>query len=303
MNETTRIHSVVQREFPDIEIHSISEIGEGEDSKAYLINETHIFRFPKREKIRASLKTEIAVLPKIRTALNLAIPDFEYVSGNANFVGYRMIEGSCLTKDLFYSFPVKTQNKIQNTLSEFLKALHATDLTSLAETGIETYEYRETYREYFLDIKRYIYPQLSVQDQEYVTNRFSTYLDNPDNFNYKPALLHNDFSADHILIDTTAHKIKGIIDFGDMSVGDPDYDLKYFPQEYGNEFLISFLKFYDARNPKLLLEKINFINLGDILESVLVGQANNNKSQVKHGMKSLKIWLKRERTEIFITKE
>jgi len=293
MTETTRIQSVIQKEFPDLEIHSISKIWEGEDSKAYLINETHIFRFPKREKIRLSLKTEIAVLPIIKTSVNLAIPDFGYVSRKTNFVGYKMIEGTCLSKELFYSFDVKTQNKIQSTLSEFLVKLHSTDLTSLAETGIDTYEYEETYREYFGEIKRCIYPQLSVREQEYISGRFRAYLDNADNFSYKPALLHNDFSADHILIDTTTQKIKGIIDFGDLSIGDPDYDLKYFPREYGNEFLLSFLRFYDTRNQESLLGKINFINFGEILESILVGYTDNDKGRVKHGMKSLKNWLKK----------
>ena len=40
-----------------------------------------------------------------------------------------------------------------------------------------------------------------------------------------PVLVHNDVSAEHILLDEAARAITGVIDWGDVAIGDPAVDL------------------------------------------------------------------------------
>jgi aminoglycoside 2''-phosphotransferase len=49
-------------------------------------------------------------------------------------------------------------------------------------------------------------------------------LNDPEQFNYRPALRHGDFGPNNILYDEAAQSISGIIDFDSLAVGDPALD-------------------------------------------------------------------------------
>ncbi|HEY5391383.1 MAG TPA: aminoglycoside phosphotransferase family protein, partial [Hanamia sp.] len=215
----------IHQDFPDFVISSIKKIGEGDNSKAFLINEDYIFRFSKREEVKEQVRREIAVLPKIKPLVTIQIPGFTFISPSMNYVGYRMIKGENLSGKIFKNLTQKDQQNVQKTLADFLSAIHAIDLLQLKNGNLETMDLKEEYHENFEKAKRLIFPHLSQNKREIITRFFIDYLDNEDNFNYAECLIHNDFSTDHILFNTINKQITGIIDFGDIAIGDPDYDL------------------------------------------------------------------------------
>ena len=50
----------------------------------------------------------------------------------------------------------------------------------------------------------------------------SWYIDTHANFSFQSVVIHADLSTDHILADN--RRVRGIIDFSDVSFGDADYD-------------------------------------------------------------------------------
>ena len=293
MKPLEKYSKLIQKEFPGFTISSIKKTGEGDNSKAFIINENYIFRFPKREEVKQQIKREIAILPKIKSLLNLQIPQFEFVSPEINFVGYKIIPGTPLTFKIYNSLNKKQQTSIQQSLANFLSQLHHIDSSIFADCHLETMDIKEEYSDNFKKAQKFIYPLISKSKQKIISQLFTEYLNNPENFNYAPALIHNDFSKDHILFDTVNKEITGIIDFGDIALGDPDYDLMYLLDEFGDNFLKGILKIYKPKNKKESLRKLYFFSIANKIQIIPGNRNDQNPKDLKNGYKELKAWFKK----------
>ena len=284
----------IHQDFPEFVISSIKKIGEGDNSKAFLINEDYIFRFSKREEVKEQVRREIAVLPKIKPLVTIQIPGFEFISPAMNYVGYRMIKGENLSEELFLKLKKKDQQKVQKTLADFLSTIHAIDLLPLKNCHLGTMDLKEEYYQNFEKAKRLIFPHLSQKKKEIITRFFIEYLDNIDNFNYGECLIHNDFSKDHILFNTVNKQITGIIDFGDIAMGDPDYDLMYLLDEFGEKFIHDFLKYYKESIDKNLLQKLIFFTLANKIQLFPEEENNKNSENWKYAFTLLNEWFEKQ---------
>lgn len=295
MNEMKRlaqIRRLVAKFYPNFEIKNLSSIGEGMDSVAYLVNDSMIFRFPKNSQVRNNLQNEVSILPILRPHLQVEIPVFSVVAEDFSFVGYKRIEGEFLTKKLFDSFKKSTQDNIQLSLAKFLVALHQTDLADLLAHRLEPQDFAASYKTDLEDSRQYVFPLLSHSERVYVEELFEEYLNNTNNFSGKPVLLHNDLSSDHILIDPQTRKLRGIIDFGDIGIGDGDYDLMYFLDDFGEEFVCSFLKFYPHPDHKTLFAKLYFWNLADILQLINHYTEAEEFGEIEELIAKLRDWMR-----------
>ena len=236
MNKFQKYVQLIQHDFPAFRVSSIKKVGEGDNSKAFRINENYIFRFPKRKDVKQQIRREISVLPKIRSALNVQIPEFEFISPELHYVGYKKIEGTVLTNKIFESLKKKEQDFLEKTIAQFLCQLHSFPVEDLQNCGLEQMNLYEEYSENFENAKQFIFPKVSKSKREIIGRLFTEYLSDENNFNYAPTLVHNDFSKDHILYDPAKKEITGIIDFGDIAFGDPDYDFLYLADEFGKDF-------------------------------------------------------------------
>jgi aminoglycoside 2''-phosphotransferase len=281
----TKVKENIQKDYPNFVFESISKIGEGMDSVAFLVNEFFIFRFPKDEETRRNLAKEILALPILRQQLKIETPQFEYIGAENSFVGYKKIEGEFLTKELFYSFSKSEQDKIQKSLAGFLITIHQQNIDEFTKCGIEIQDFRAEYKCDFENVQEYVFPLISIENKEFITKQFHQYLETRENFSCQPVLLHNDFRAEHVLVNTKTKQITGIIDFGDIGIGDADYDLMCLVDDYGEDFVRSLLKFYTHQNQEKLFPKLYFWCLVDILQ-MIVNYAENkefNKIEKWHG--------------------
>ncbi|MEO8962231.1 MAG: phosphotransferase [Ginsengibacter sp.] len=279
--------------FPGLNIFSIQETGEGDNSRAFEINDKYIFRFPKREDVKNQLKKETDVLPKIRKHLSLAIPDFKFISPTLSFAAHSKISGIPLSFKRFYSLEKTRQVNIQHSLSDFLTQLHGISLAGLQNCGLEVMDMKEEYSANFFNTKQFIYPNISDVKRTLISHLFSAYLDDPTNFNYQPALIHNDLSKDHILFDLLTGRLCGIIDFGDMAIGDPDYDYMYLYDEFGEDFLQRILSKKRSLKPNII-NKLSFFILGNRLQILLKAIEDNNDADIKDGYRQLNALLKKQ---------
>jgi aminoglycoside 2''-phosphotransferase len=286
MKKFEKIKQDIQVEFPEFTISTIDKIGEGENSLAFLINQNFIFRFPKREEVKEQLAKEIATLPQISPLLNLEVPHFHYVAKNLNFAGHKLIAGQPFSNKMYYSFGKTTQRSIQQSLVLFLSQLHAIDLSALSDSRLPIMNLEDEYTENFIDTQQLIFPHLPTKTRETISEIFTSYLKHPDSFKYKPTLVHNDFSTDHILADPAKKEISGIIDFGDMAIGDPNYDLMYLADQLGVEFIKGMSVFY-PKPRKNLLQKILFFAVANKVQIILSALEDNDTDAVKEGYKNL----------------
>jgi aminoglycoside 2''-phosphotransferase len=290
MKGLKEIRKIIQDELSDFFISSMKKIGEGDNSIAFLINENIIFRFPKSDEARINIKKEVAALAIIAPHLNLPIPNFQYVSKQQKFIGHPIIHGENLSIKLYHSLNENFQLKIQKSIAIFLNKLHHIDLSSVTDCKLDVMDYKEEYSTDLESAKKLIYPKLPSFQQERIRQIFTSHFSNKINFNYTPALIHNDFSTDHILYEKTTNEISGIIDFGDLAIGDPDYDLLYLYDSFGVDFINALLKYYDCRHSETLIDKLYFFSLANKIQILNNSIIEEDEMGIEDGYEKLKKW-------------
>ena len=88
----------LQSDFPALEIETLTALGEGWNSSAFLVNEQWVFRFPKRKDVEEHLNRELNLLPQLAGILPVAVPQFSFTARTPlsfpfSYAGYRKMEG------------------------------------------------------------------------------------------------------------------------------------------------------------------------------------------------------------------
>lgn len=260
------VKKIIKKNFENMLCNHITKLGEGWKSRAYLINHDLVFRFPKEEDGAIDTDIEIKALPSLKKHISLNIPDFIYWGKQDNgypFVGYKILSGEPMDEQLFHSLSPGTKNKIAHQIAEFMDQINSFCVEQAKDLNIGDNNFHQDYLELFHEVKEKVYPEIDQEMKTYISFRFERYLENKENFRYSPKLLHADLSLDHLLFDKKKQEITGIIDFGDMKIGDPDYEYIYLLEECGEAFTIKVMEIRKEENIPHKLEKLSFFLTAD----------------------------------------
>ncbi len=269
----------------------IARLGEGMDSIAFSVGRILVFRFPKHAEAAAGLRREVALLPLLAPGLSLEIPRFAYVSEHSisgfPFVGYRIILGDPLHPRLYHRLPGTTRDRVHRDLGAFLSALHAFPVLQALDCGIEHHGGRAGYLGDFQRARDDVLPRLGNVVRRSVESRLNAFLEDDVNFDYAPTLLHADFWPDHILFSRPVNRLIGIIDFGDVALGDPDYDLAFLAQRLGPGFILDLLRYYPHPDPARLAEKVRCFAILNTIEDVFLGIERGDRRLIDSALADL----------------
>jgi aminoglycoside 2''-phosphotransferase len=250
------------RRLTPLPAHDVTELGRGTDSVAYLVDGEWVFRFPAVDNARRTLRRELALLPKLRPALRLAIPAFEHVArgedGELLFVGYRVLPGVPLTPELLSTLSGDEQEAALASLAAFLEALHAFPVDAARAAGVAYERVSGGYHDGQRDLPRSLAAHLPTTEVADLEAEFAAYEADHEPRRVPPALLHSDLKPEHVLYDSDARRITGVLDWGDVSLGDPDFDLAVIGIFFGEDFLTRLLPHVPDRDPSTLLAKARF---------------------------------------------
>ncbi len=211
------------------------------------------------------------LLPKLAPRLPVAAPRFTHVARPADgllFAGYPVIRGAALTAERFASLVPADQERVLGTLAAFLQAVHAFPVEEARAIGVKEPPSRESAITSMPPEEIRVFPLLAPEEGAALARLIESFLADERNLTYPPTLLYNDFATEHIRFDTEANRISGIIDWGDLEIGDPDYDLMYLRQDYGEDFVRRLLAYYPHPEPDRLLHKLRVWDACDLFESV-----------------------------------
>ena len=197
-----------------------------------------IFRFPRNRVVAKNLKKEEAVLPVVAPRVDFAVPCFEYVGTwrDQPYVGYRRIPGRPLSDRPFTG--TKLAGAVTESIAAALSSLHDIPTSLIAETCGEepTVEaWRERYLELRIEVRENFMPLLDSTIADAVERGFNRFLDDELATLEDVALVHRDLGCEHILIDDDGSTVTGLIDFEDVSIGDPTIDFVGIYVTYGME--------------------------------------------------------------------
>jgi aminoglycoside 2''-phosphotransferase len=250
------------RDLTPVPAHDVTELGRGTDSVAYLVDGEWVFRFPAVDNARRTLRRELSLLPRLGPALPLRTPAFEHVAtrddGELLFVGYRVLPGVPLTPELLGTLGDDEQVAALASLAAFLQALHAFPVDVARAAGVAHERVSGGYHAGQRDLPRTLAAHLPAGEVADLEVEFAAYEAEYAQSHVPPALLHSDLKPDHLLYDPAARRITGVLDWGDVSLGDPDFDLAVVGIFFGEDFLARLLVQLPDRDRQTVLDKAGF---------------------------------------------
>ena len=261
----------IELENPGLSVQSAAVLGEGWNSRVYLVNNDLVFRFPKRSEQWVELDREIKFLAYAVDRLPLRLPRYVQVlreSSGARFgyATYRYISGRALNvSSITQSLRIAQAERIGN----FLQALHGLKPHPDIASILPKEEARMIAEEYRTRADREVIPRLTSSEAKALQMHFETHLRAPSNFSFPPVVLHADLGKDHILEEDGS--VSGVIDFGDVNWGDPDYDFMYLFVDFGLEFAIDVARTYGHSNLDQLRTKLYYFGILDQIGTILDG--------------------------------
>ena len=220
---------LIERQFPDLAPAQLVVYGAGCDNLAFLVNQRFVFRFPRRLVAAGLLEREVRILPLLAPHLPLRIPVPGYVGAPTAgyphaFAGYPLLPGrtacQCSCSD-------RERAALAPALAHFLAALHGLPI------GTETLQWaprdelaRADLRQRAPKVKERILANVAELDGRDV----GALLDCVDELASAPGSagalcwVHGDFYSRHLVLDG-ANRAVGVIDWGDVHVGDRALDL------------------------------------------------------------------------------
>jgi aminoglycoside phosphotransferase (APT) family kinase protein len=219
---------LIKAQFPELNPHSIQQFNAGWDNTAYLINNEYIFRFPRRSVAVPLLEHELYILPKIASLLPISIPIPLWYGKPSQkfpwpFLGYRLLKGKTACE---LNLSDDERSALAKPLAQFLSALHSIPITEEYKRALPL----DTWKK--LDLEMRI-PKLKDnlieleslgllhhKQQLYLLVQEASTLRMPQIH----GLIHGDLYIRHLLIDEH-HNLTGVIDWGDIHIGDIALDL------------------------------------------------------------------------------
>jgi aminoglycoside phosphotransferase (APT) family kinase protein len=207
---------LIEAQMPDLRPVTIGQAWTGWDNTVYEVNGALVFRFPRREVAVPLLETELRVLPRLaRLPLAVAIPERVGRPTDAYpwpFAGYRRLPGATADR---LRLDEAQRAELAAPLGRFLAALHAIPAAGLDLPGDDWGRLDFSRR---LPLFRARAAALGLEQAD----AWAVELDAAPSPRAR-ALVHGDLYARALLID--GGRVAGVIDWGDLHLGDPAVDL------------------------------------------------------------------------------
>lgn len=228
-------------------------IGAGDDSLAFRQG-ARVVRVARHAEAAAALAREACVLAEVADRLPLPVPRPRFVDAGAGcaFAVHRHVRGRALTRRGWTRLPADARERTAAQLAEFLGALHAIPPAVGVRCGLPTLDLAATSAALRPSLVR-LAPALAARDARRVDDalaRWSAAAEAPR------ALLHRDVAPGHVLYDPRRGALTGVIDFGDLALGDPARDFAYVYDDFGPAMLDAVLARYASEPPAALRRRV-----------------------------------------------
>lgn len=272
--------------YPEFKNSSVEMVDHGQNNQILILEKKVIFRFPKSERNKRALTIEYDTLLILKEKINFKIPDFKYhhfaTSLIENFVGYEMIHGEPLFKAVFLE---KDHRLLGLQLSNILRELHQPNLRRQLESRVKVIDPYIIWEDMYLRIKEKLFVFMNEEAKEETRKNFEDILHALGDVNFESTLIHGDFGPSNIIVSQNDSTINGIIDFGEVHIGDPAVDIASLigPLGYGEAFILNHFDSYpDAKN---LLKRAKLYTKTFALQEALYGIENDDQRAFDTGIK------------------
>lgn len=255
-----RVIHAVQSALPGLDPASLEWVGEGDDFLALGMGGKWVIRYPKHPAAALGLRREACVLPQLAAHLPMRIPVTRVVPAGpraSDVVGIqRRVPGHGLSRERWAALPSRSRRRQARLVGQFLRALHLRDPGIATGCGLSSRNVPtrvEGLRRRLASAEGERLPEglregaRRVLEAAGVSTAFASVL---------MRLLHGDLSPDHVLATDPGARLSGVIDWGDLRMGDPAFDFVYVLEDWGPDFLRHSLDAYAPSEPHLFRGRI-----------------------------------------------
>ena len=296
-NTTSVIATILEEQFPQLAPVSASVLGEGCDSVAFDVNATFVFRFPKSADSEEQLSIEARILPLLAKRLPVPVPEFRFHGRPSaqfprRFIGYPKLPGIRAIE----LGPPPGDPELAKAIGRFLSALHAFAVDQALAAGVPDSDTMAAIGEL---------RQEALDDFEVVARvapdaplkQWRDFLAAGDGGGEPGTrvLVHNDFAAEHVLVDADAGFITGIIDWSDIAVSDPAADFAGLFHWGGAPFVEAVMSHYAGILDARARQRAQFMAVCRGVGDVKFGLAMNRGEYVAAGLRALAMCAREDR--------
>lgn len=212
------------------------------DHDVVFLDNSYIFRFACDDPEHEPLEREVKFVNKLRQK-GLPVPDYTHIDSEFQVAGYPPLPGHSLTYEKFIALSRKQRRDIAIGVADVLSEVHAFPISEAKEMEIPQDD------PWYEEVRGFLFRYILIVRQGSLTNSELSFCDevikaimNTDLSAEIPrSVIHGDIEPPHILLDGTS--FTGVIDFGDILIGDRACDLGWL-WELGEEFIDDFLAQY-----------------------------------------------------------
>ena len=276
----------IKQAYPELGTKQSRIVMEGQNNDVLIVNDSHVFRFPRHLEAVDRLKIECAILNWIRpyiTSVEVPVPLFTDLSplvGEA-FMGYEIIEGESGAPEDF--------KDIRNTslacqLGTFLRELHSAPVGEACDLDLPSTDERERWAGMYRDVRKLLFQHMREDARKAIEAHFESFLGDNSNFEHRPVLRHGDIGPGNLILEKETWRINGVIDFGSASMGDPAVDVAWihFQSGVAPDFLASFYRAYPGIEDAL--PRARFYAGTFALQEALFGALHGDAAAFNRGM-------------------
>lgn len=242
---TDRYLKIIKKDYPNATLENIKVFDEGWDYLVIVIDNKHAFRFPKTKEYANKLPIEANFLKELTKRTIVDVPQLKLREdkGVGNYAIYSFIPGVQFTEDLVKTFKKPNLLTIAHKFGQFLTDLHSFPITTAKNIGIEQKIPIIEWEKSLDKIRKVVFSHISPREQNWIIDLYGNFLQHIEQYPFETRVIHFDIMPVNIIVDPIAQTLSGIIDFGDVEIGDPAFDFALL-HWYGDDFLQETYKSY-----------------------------------------------------------
>lgn len=281
---------LLEHTFDNLKVNTISVIGSGYDSVAYLVNEEYVFKIKFSTNKKKGYEKEKAIYDflnkKLHSKIKIPKIEYSYISEELSILGYKEIKGKFLAPDIYFAMSKESQELLKQDIAGFLREMHDLDDTDISSYTIDN---KQNVLEEYQLLRDTLYDSLTDIEKEYIEG-FMKLLNTTTIFDGKKCLCHNDFSCNHLLLDND-NRLTGVIDFGDSGIIDEYCDFIYLLEDSEEEISSSFgediIRIYGDMDLEKAKEYQDIVEQYYPIETIVYGIKNNKNDFIEKGRKEI----------------
>lgn len=225
--------------------------------------------------------------------LSLTPNELGYVGrGNANypytFVGYRKIDGVALDDPCIAHEQLLA---LAPALATFLNELHNFPIVEAIQLDVQEHTptlWKELYQKRYIDLQKRVFQQLDTRLRAKTKQLWESFLNDTALFAFQSKLIHRDLSGEHIFCEPERDVLMGVIDWGDVTIGDPAIDFVGLHHVGGKEFVEHVLLRCQNTIDTAFWQRIDFYLHYRPFSQLLYGSYSKNETCMRQGVEGLR---------------